>query len=393
MRLMRSHASVVLGAVLAALPALGVASAAEPGAPPGLSVRKDGVLVKDGRPYRAIGVNYFNAFYRHLKDPKDTGYEEGFKALAEAKIPFARIMGCGFWPVEQKPYRENREEFFRRFDDVVRSAERHGIGLVPSLFWHVATVPDLVGEPVGEWGNPKSRTHEYLRAYVKDVVTRYKDSPAIWAWEFGNEFNLGANLPNAPEHRPQVVPQLGTPAARSEKDEWTHETIRTAFAAFAAEVRKIDPHRAISTGDAFPRESAWHNWKEKSWTKDTPEQAAGMLLGNAPDPVDLVSVHAYGDAGRRIREARETAAKAGKPLFVGEFGSPGPPEKSEKEFQALLAAVEEAQVPLAALWVYDFSGQDKDWNVTAANARAGQLRAVAEANARIRAAAAAEGRR
>jgi len=41
-------------------------------------------------------------------------------------------------------------------------------------------------------------------------------------------------------------------------------------------------------------------------------------------------------------------------------------------------------VPLAALWVYDFSGQDADWNVTATNGRAYQLEAVAEANARLR---------
>ena len=36
-------------------------AASAPGAAsPGLSVRQDGVLVKDGRPFRAIGVNYFN---------------------------------------------------------------------------------------------------------------------------------------------------------------------------------------------------------------------------------------------------------------------------------------------------------------------------------------------
>jgi len=351
----------------------------------GLSVRKDGVLIKDGRPYRAIGVNYFNAFCRHLKDPQDTGFEAGFKALAEAKIPFVRMMGCAFWPTEQKPYQENKEEFFRRFDAVVKAAEQHGIGLIPSLFWNVATVPDLVGEPVSEWGNPQSKTHEYMRAYVKDVVTRYKDSPAIWGWEFGNEFNLGANLPNAAQHRPQVVPQLGTAKSRSEKDEWTYEIVRAAFAAFAAEVRRYDPHRVISTGDSFPRDCAWHNWKEKKWTKDTPEQFAEMLLGDNPDPVSIVSAHAYGDEAGRIRQAGAITAKAGKPLFVGEFGAPGPQEKSEKEFQALLKAVEETEVPLAALWVYDF-GHQKDWCVTAANERSYQLRAISAANERIRAA-------
>jgi sugar phosphate isomerase/epimerase len=75
------------------------------------------------------------AFFRHLLDPRDTSYEAGFATLAQAHIPFVRLMGCGYWTVEQQLYERNREEFFRRFDDVVRAAERHGIGLIPSLFW------------------------------------------------------------------------------------------------------------------------------------------------------------------------------------------------------------------------------------------------------------------
>jgi hypothetical protein len=246
-------------------------------------------------------------------------------------------------------------------------------------------VPDLVGEPVSAWGEPGSKTQAYMRAYVKDLVSRYRNSPAIWGWEFGNEFNLGADLPNAAQHRPPAVPSLGTPARRTEKDEWSYGTIRAAFTAFAREVRRYDPDRIISTGDGFPRPSAWHNWKEKSWTNDTPEQFAAMLAGDNPDPVSVISVHAYGDCTREVREAMVAAAGVRKPLFVGEFGAPGPAAKSEQEFRTLLAAIEKAQVPLAALWVYDFKGQDGSWNVTATNERAYQLRAIAEANARLRA--------
>jgi hypothetical protein len=46
--------------------------------------------------------------------------------------------------------------------------------------------------------------------------------------------------------------------------------------------------------------------------------------------------------------------------------------------------MEKAEVPLAALWVYDFPGQNDTWNVTATNDRTYQLQAIAEANARIR---------
>ena len=68
---------------------------------------------------------------------------------------------------------------------------------------------------------------------------------------------------------------------------------------------------------------------------------------------------------------------------------PGPPSQTAREqFAALLRAVEGSRVPLAALWVFDYGGQD-EWNVTADNARAWQLDAVAEANRRLRRAGAA----
>ena len=38
-------------------------------ADPGLTVSSDGVLLKNGKPYRAIGVNYVNAFTRVPANP------------------------------------------------------------------------------------------------------------------------------------------------------------------------------------------------------------------------------------------------------------------------------------------------------------------------------------
>jgi hypothetical protein len=64
---------------------------------------------------------------------------------------------------------------------------------------------------------------------------------------------------------------------------------------------------------------------------------------------------------------------------------PGAEKTAKERLAVLLAAVEKAGVPLAALWVYDFAGQAKDWSVTATNARSWQLTAIAEANQRIKA--------
>src|SRR4051812_1842213 len=38
---------------------------------PGLSVARDGTLLRDGAPYRGVGVNYPDAFLRPLRNPED----------------------------------------------------------------------------------------------------------------------------------------------------------------------------------------------------------------------------------------------------------------------------------------------------------------------------------
>jgi len=362
----------------------------------GLRVDENGVLIKDGKPYRGIGVNYFEAFYRTLKDPKDTSYREGFKALAEHKIPFVRFSAAGFWPSEWELYLKDKEQYFKLLDGVVKAAEESGVGLIPSFFWHAGAVPDLVGEPLDQWGNPRSKTHKFMRQYTREIVTRYKNSAAIWGWEFGNEYNLGADLPNASEHRAHVEPELGTAKSRSERDDLTHDMIRAAFAEFAKEVRKYDNTRVITSGNSNPRPSAWHQRAELTWKQDTEGQYAEMLLGDNPDPMDMISIHLYAHQEERfnrvvnckelLKTALDAAVKAKKPLFVGEFGVSEKlgPELVRKRFTEMLATIEKSGVPLTALWVYDYPLQKGTGNVTAANNRAYQLKAIQQANQRIR---------
>jgi hypothetical protein len=386
MKLLQTSAGICFGLAVLTFAAFANSDRAETATDvqtqPGLTV-ENGVLLRRGKPYRGIGVNYVDAFERTLQDGTCTNYDDGFRVLAQHGIQLARICGGGFYPSEMKLYVTNRAEYFRRFDGVVRSAETHGVGLIPSFFWHRSGVPDFVGEPCDQWGNPQSRTHAFMREYVRGVVTRYKNSPAILGWEFGNEFNLAANLPNASEHRPFVLPNRGTPSQRTARDDLTYEMIRTAYAAFGQEVRRHDPRRVILTGDSILRDSAWHHWKENKWMKDTPEQFTEMLSANNPAPFNLISVHIYGEAAARLTNVLAAARGLNKPVFVGEFGAKGPRARSETEFRELLATIETSSVPLAAVWVFDFQPQDGEWNITAGNDRAFQLSAVAEANRRL----------
>ena len=376
----RTFLTAIALAVLLAIVSTGAPPVAA--APLGLTVAADGTLQRSGKAYRGIGVNYFDALYRHLKNPSDLSFDAGFKSLAAAKIPFARFMAGGYWPSEQRLYLTDRTEFFKRFDRVVKAAETHGIGLIPSLFWDTACVPDLVNEPRSAWGNTKSKTHTHMRTYVKDVVSRYRTSPAIWGWEFGNEYTLAASLPNASEWRPPIHPSLGTRSSRGPSDDLTYEMVRTAFTAFATEVRRYDKTRMITTGNAFPRAWAWHNWREGSWTEDSSAQFAEMLTGDNPSPVNVVSVHLYEGDASRLPSAVSVAAAAKKPLFVGEFGVSGPGRTTSAAFTSMLSSIESSGAALAAVWVYDYAAQP-EWSLTRSNARSWQLSAVSQANARV----------
>ena len=365
--------------------------------PQGLYVRK-GMLMRDGRAFRGFGVNYFNAFSRVIRDPKDTSYVEGFRVLRRHNIPVARFMCGGFWPADWTLYRTDREEYFRRLDAFVAAAEAEGIGLIPSLFWHLSTVPDFVGEPMDQLGNVQSKTHAFLRTYIRDVVGRYKDSPVIWAWEVGNEYALAADVPNASKHRPKIVPKLGTPKTRSDRDDVTSKHVVTVLAACAKEVRTLDPHRMILSGNALPRAQAWHNTAERSWKADTEAQFRQVLLRDNPDPIDTISVHVYPgartgffadrtvDLAGLLKATASAAAGAGKPLVVGEFGVSASKENAAADravFEKLLADLEAARPALVLLWVFDHAAQNGSWSVTAHKARAYQLELIGKANRRL----------
>ena len=380
---------------------LGVGAAASPG----LTVDEEGVLLRDGAPYRGFGVNYFDAFMRVILDPDDNAYEEGFAVLAEHGIPFARVNFGGFWPVQWELYLEDRDAYFARMDAFVASAEAHGLGLIPSLFWYHGCVPDIVGEPVSAWGDKDSKTHAFMKEYVEAVVTRYRDARAIWAWEFGNEYNLAADLPNAEEHRPMTAPRLGTPESRGPEDDLTHAMVITAAKAFAEAVRRHDPHRVITTGHSIPRPSAEHMRRGEGWSQDSEAEYRKNLVDITPDPHNLASIRLYPDHiedrfgretltyGELLAISLDAAANAGKALFVGEFGAPSPPSadagKVRENHAAMIQAMMNSGVPLAAAWVFDLPQQeDEGWNFTPQNERAYILEKLQAANERL----AAEGR-
>lgn len=363
---------------------------------PGLYVNNAGVLMKNGRPYRGTGVNYFDAFARMLADPQDTSYLHGFEELRTFKIPFIRFMAGGYWPSDNCLYFEDKPRYFELLDQFVKSAEDEGIGLIPSLFWYHSNVPDLMKEPRNCWGDEASRTIAFMKQYVKEIVGRYVHSPAIWGWEFGNEYNLEQDLPNASGCRPPIVPHMGTAEERTAEDDLTSDMLYKAYRLFAEEVRAYDPHRIVISGNSIPRATGWNQRHHFAFIQDTEEQFQEMLELDNPDPFDVISTHYYLYEGTRFNEAqdadkaiglmRQTAQRIGKPLFIGEFGVSDTLEDgtvnhelAKRRFTDMIDSLKRADVPLSALWVYNYAPQSET-TVTGTNKRAYQLKLLQEWN-------------
>ena len=121
---------------------------------------------------------------------------------------------------------------------------------------------------------------------VAAIVQRYKDSPAVWAWEFGNEPNLMADLPNAAQFRKK---------GGTEHDDLTSEVMVVMLDRVCQGSPAARHHRPIIAGHSHPRPSAWHNTAEKSWKADSREQTLEIIRRDNPAPLDTIAIHIYGD--------------------------------------------------------------------------------------------------
>jgi len=372
--------------------------------PPSATVRVESghLHLPDGRS-AAIGLSYFDGFRRLLDagTPRDKreAFVEGFRVLSSYEIPFVRFAACGFYPDELRLYRDDPEAHFALLDGFVREAEKNGVGLVPSLFWAFFAVPDLVGEPIQAWGDATSRTRDFMRRYTRDVVARYRDSSAIWAWEFGNEYLLEADIQNL-NTADHWVHLYGMPKERTDADRLRAGDAIAAYREFAELVRSLDSVRPITTGNTVPRIASWHLQRGLGWKPDSAEQSEEFIRDSNPVPNDLISVHVYWNfqdshhyfpAGRPIREQLEVyqaiAARAQKPLWLGEFG-PSPKsslEERRQQTEQFVALIEETRVPLSALWVFDSINEEiAVWNVRPDNEHAWALSLLRDANRRLR---------
>lgn len=384
-------------------------------------------IIKAGRPYLAIGLNFYSLFNR-----ADVPAQLAF--LAARGVPFVRYNAGQFEAGSNakagwRQYLSDPVGWWAKNDLIVAAAEAAGIGLIPSLFWRHATIPDLMAytsagkrDTISEWGQKGSNTRAFIRDYTAIFVDRYSRSPAIWGWEMGNEFESFADLyPRATFIRradggPSAYTAKPDPSsANGATDVISLADLAVASAEWCSVVAEHDPHGRIkSGGNSVSLPTRFNQFSKLSAGLDTYAQWMTGAPGGVPWPeyenprcYDVLSAHSYQEARRPfwywndqtyakatpeslIGVLKGIAERFGRPLFLGEWGairgqptitSDGAAEAAQ--FTTTLAAIVRARVPLSALWNYGFeangSGLDA-WNVDVGTARQYQLEALAGAN-------------
>ena len=349
---------------------------------------KDGYFYKGGKIVNAHGVNYFDVFLRingaAIKGvPDDLSWKKGLETLSKNGIPFIRFSVFPFYPIDWKLYFDDKEAYFANLDKVVKEAERLNIGLIPSIFWMRHTIQDLLKEPVNSIRDENSGTRRFMRSYAREIITRYKDSPAIWGWEFGNEFALACDLPGEKAGLPKTITSLGMPAVRTINDKLKRTDIYPAYVEFAKIAKELDRSRPVFTGDSIIRSNAYNNKYRNQWVKDSIEESEKILIEDNPDPIDTITIHAYKDGVLGFKWSNsimhtflfleKVSDKIKKPIFLGEWGIPNDMNDAEniKCMEEMIGAIKSAKIQLSAVWVFDFKDQKNEpkWSITQTNNR------------------------
>lgn len=335
----------------------------------GLQV-KNGTVTLNGRPYRGVGVNFFPALSlcldRVVYGDTRTDVEDYIRKLAEAGIPCMRVMFGVFYGeyVHLWADSDKRSKYHEACDLLVSLAEKYRIGIIASLFWNVNAFCDYAGDALDLIADPDSRSTKLRFEYVRDIVCRYRSSPAIWAWEIGNELNLACEMTDT---------EFTT--SKGERTPFRTEFLTEYYKLIGKAVRECDPYRMLTGGDAAPRTNSMALYRSVGRVaepENTREDNRAALMWYTPAPLDTVSVH-YPEL-RLIKEYSELARELNIALYVGEFHgklfvnpldalSPAdsPEERTEQDsWNEMLDTYIKCGVGLVTQWCYGSYSQGKN---------------------------------
>ncbi|KAK0705696.1 beta-mannanase [Lasiosphaeris hirsuta] len=329
MRVAASHLAAGLGLFVAG------SAAAPPGRP---NVKAPaGFVTVDGDKFKLDGKDFYfagsNAYYFPFSGTQ-ADVEKGLTAARDAGLTVFRTWGFndknrttlpnglpsygneGAGPSEvvfQYWSNGTAEINVAPFDKVVQAALKVGTKLVVALTNNWADYGGMDVYTVNLGGQYHDDFYtvpaikDAFKRYVKAMVTRYADSPAIMAWELANEPRCGAdgvrNLPRSPAGC--------TPAVLSA---WVDEMSRY--------VKSLDPHHLVTWGGEGGFNRASDDWAYNGADGGDFDHELSLAA------VDFGVFHSYPDwwsktvewTGTWIRDHAAAGRRAAKPVVHEEYG-------------------------------------------------------------------------
>ncbi|KAM0240068.1 hypothetical protein ACHAP5_008166 [Fusarium lateritium] len=307
---------------------------------------KKGFVTVKGEKFQLNGKDFYfagsNAYYLPFQ-PSQKDVERGLGAAKKAGLNVMRTWGfndrnattdpngfpkyggegAGETNVILQKWNKGKAKIdLKGFDKVVKGAEKTDMKLIVAFTNNWADyggmdvyTTNLGGKYHDDFYSDK-KIKKAFKKYIKAMVQRYKNSPAIMAWELANEPRCGAdgnrNLPRS--------------------DHCTVETITEWIEEMTAYIKKLDPHHLVTWGGegGFNRDS--EDWAYNG--ADGGDFDHELSLPN----VDFGTFHSYPEAWSKtipwvsqwIRDHAKAARKVGKPVIHEEYGWLTPEERKKQ---------------------------------------------------------------
>ncbi|MBR5034161.1 MAG: cellulase family glycosylhydrolase [Bacteroidales bacterium] len=306
------------------------------------------------------GMNCYNFFVQchESNGMNTTNMEETVEVLKKEQVPIVRFSGSPYSSSQFHYYFDQKQKFLDNLDHLADLCDEAHILLVPSIFWNTGSVPDYYKEVPAAWGDKSSKTYAHMLSYTTDIVNTLKDHKCVAMWEFGNEFNLAADI--------AMAGYADIPA----------RAVETAYKGFADLIKTLDPHnRVIASGNSIMRNSQLHQMQFASWGTDSFDEYVEACGIFNPDPMTGMSEHIYEDArvfsdkgtvGRseQISYAKQAAAQLNKVYYVGEFTGPATAKGDSLMIRKHFISYYAQRVQVSLMWNYALKG-DIEWSFKA----------------------------
>lgn len=414
--------------------------------PPKKGLQANGTQFQlNGKRFRGIGVNHFSLFWRQIYSNLGPAvdYDADLKAIKQTwGLPFVRFAVGGYDRTSWLYWYNNRTAYLAMLANIVASAEKYGIGLVPVLLWDVRSFCDICYTTAATLQHPAhladktSVAWANFQLFISDVVGLLRTSSAVWAWDLTNELSSSCG----PEYYSTwLLDGTGVDGGSTSLSwlNWNTRPDGTTYPASAKmslaqsvtftqeAVRYIQQTdgfgRIINSGNAAGFQAAVGCQTTNSLAADTlakwngDSSIRGMSwLAFRDQNFPTINMHIYPQStsnstffsgaektqSELIVLSRQWADAVGKPFFLGEFGATRWKNTTEgvdqvstdlasetTAFNAALSTVS-ANVDVSAVWNYrgdiasvvDTVPNWMRWDLTASQ-RQYQLTAIAAANA------------